>query len=331
MLNLDLSTAMAVLAQTLPTAGAEAGVAGQRGGGGAGGAGGSVDVLSLALQGGVLVLAIVAAWMLWKRDVLRPGSFTRLGRDERRAALMPGDELLWLGLAGGVFICGMVLALASQAVVPMLRPADDLQGLVMRLGLSTAPLAAGVLTLWVMFAPRAGCGSRGQTAGATSNAARNALRGLGLFAMTVPILLVLGAAASWMVSVATGQAPPGIAHATLSMIVTRRDDPWVWALVAMVVIAVPVMEEVLYRGLLQTALVQLTGSTWMGIGITSVAFVAVHFGSVPPAQFAFAVVPLGVLSVSMGIALERTRSLAAPIVMHVLFNASNVLVAMLSA
>ncbi|MFN8731334.1 MAG: hypothetical protein ACK5Z4_15925, partial [Planctomyces sp.] len=134
MLNLDLSTAMTVLAQTLPTAGAEAGA------GGNGGASGSVDVLSLALQGCVLVLAIVAAWMLWRRDVLRPGSFTRLGRDERRAALMPGDELLWLGLAGGVFICGMVLALASQAVVPMLRPADDLQGLVMRLGLSTAPL-----------------------------------------------------------------------------------------------------------------------------------------------------------------------------------------------
>ncbi len=341
MLAHDLITTTAVLAQAVASGDGGTAVPGAAGGANAGANAGVAGAGSgwLALQGCLLLLALVATWVLWKRDVLRPGSFTRLGRRERLSVLGPGDELLWLGLAGGVFVCGVLLAVLSQVLVPMLGPADDLQRSVMTLALSTGPLAAGALTLWLLFATRAGCGVTGQTqsgaAGVMRRGMRGAIwgliRGAGLFAIMLPMLLVLSAAATWLVTRMSGQTPPGIVHTTLSMIVTRRDDPWTWALVALVVLAVPVVEEVLYRGLLQTALVQMTGSTWIGIGTSSVAFVAVHFGSVPPGQFAFAVVPLGVLSVAMGIALERTRSLSAPIVMHMLFNAANVALAVLSA
>ena len=51
-----------------------------------------------------------------------------------------------------------------------------------------------------------------------------------------------------------------LAHGTLRMLSEHAGDRWWWALVAGIVIAAPIVEETLHRGLIQTALVRATAS-----------------------------------------------------------------------
>src|SRR5262249_14178247 len=85
------------------------------------------------------------------------------------------------------------------------------------------------------------------------------------------------------------------------------------------VIAAPIAEECFFRGLLQTALVNLLQSRWVAIGISSVAFGAVHIGQ---PHIVPALIFLGLL---LGYAYERTGGLLAPILIHALFNLKNLI------
>jgi membrane protease YdiL (CAAX protease family) len=93
------------------------------------------------------------------------------------------------------------------------------------------------------------------------------------------------------------------------------------------VIAAPVLEEVLYRGLLQDAIRRATGRPWISITVTSLVFMMMH------ASIAdwHALPPLFVLSLGLGWAYERTGRLATPIIMHAGFNLANLAVAMSQA
>lgn len=106
-----------------------------------------------------------------------------------------------------------------------------------------------------------------------------------------------------------------------------------WSLRALVfvvaAVAAPVLEELLFRGLFQTAirtfLVDLNypHSAWLSIGASSVLFAAAHADAGHwPALF--------VLSVCMGYSYEKSGSLFRPIFIHALFNGINV-VAVLTA
>jgi membrane protease YdiL (CAAX protease family) len=89
------------------------------------------------------------------------------------------------------------------------------------------------------------------------------------------------------------------------------------------VAVVPVFEEMLFRGLLQTMLRSFLGKAWLSIIISSGLFSMVH-GNVPhwPALFA--------LSVCMGYAYEKSGSLFRPIFIHSLFNAISIIAALYS-
>lgn len=76
----------------------------------------------------------------------------------------------------------------------------------------------------------------------------------------------------------------------------------------------PVAEELFFRGLMQTLLVNLTGSRWAAIALASAAFGAVHF------QQGHAVAALALLAAIMGLAYERTGTLVYPILIHAAFN-----------
>jgi membrane protease YdiL (CAAX protease family) len=93
--------------------------------------------------------------------------------------------------------------------------------------------------------------------------------------------------------------------------------------VAAVLIA-PIIEELLFRGLLQSTLRSLGYGPWLSIAIGSFFFVLFHAApSHWPALF--------VLSMSLGYSYERSGSLLRPIFIHAIFNVTSVLATLLIA
>lgn len=87
---------------------------------------------------------------------------------------------------------------------------------------------------------------------------------------------------------------------------------------------VPFMEELLFRGFLQTWIRRFLGR-WGGIALTSVIFSAVHFSKSQGASNVMLLTSLFVLSLFLGLLYERQKTLWAPIGLHVAFNALSVL------
>lgn len=101
----------------------------------------------------------------------------------------------------------------------------------------------------------------------------------------------------------------------------------VWLQVVTAVFAaviVPVFEELLFRGFLQTSISSATGNRWLAIVLTSLLFACLHpVMTHVPALFA--------LSCGLGYAYERSGSLLRPIFMHMLFNGLSVAGTLLSS
>lgn len=87
-------------------------------------------------------------------------------------------------------------------------------------------------------------------------------------------------------------------------------------LIGFAVVVAPVFEEFFFRGFAYPALKQRWGAG-RALVIVSGAFAFIHF-------HAPSIGPLFALSIGLGLAYELTGSLLAPIVMHALFNATNV-------
>ena len=92
---------------------------------------------------------------------------------------------------------------------------------------------------------------------------------------------------------------------------------WVVALVIVVVVGAPVVEELMYRGMIQTGFVATWGAR-VGVVLTAAVFAGIHF-SWPefPALFAFALV--------LGAGRHRAGRLGPAIMAHVGFNACGLL------
>ena len=85
----------------------------------------------------------------------------------------------------------------------------------------------------------------------------------------------------------------------------------------------PLVEEVLFRGIIQGELLNRSSLAIRDLGIsranliTSILFVGLHFVNHPPSWALAVLVP----SLTLGHIRERYPSLAAPILLHILFNA----------
>lgn len=151
---------------------------------------------------------------------------------------------------------------------------------------------------------------------------RAALLGVGALALVWPMTAVSGWVAG-LILTALGHAPPRVAHETLRMLLDAEVGVWPLMLALMVVVAAPIVEEVMYRGLLQDLLRRREMPPWVAITATSIVFALMHWSAAEPN----AVVALFVLSMGFGWIYERTGRLAAPIAMHALFNAGNLVLA----
>ncbi len=155
------------------------------------------------------------------------------------------------------------------------------------------------------------------------------LKGIGLgLLLALAVIPMTGAASSvtlWVASV-LGRAPTdAIAHETLDAILDPDAGQWRWVLIAGAVIVTPIVEEVLFRGLLQSAIAAVLPWRWGAVLVATALFTLAHttggieWHSLPA---------IAVLGLAMGIAYERTGRLVVPIAMHLAFNLANVLLAM---
>lgn len=105
-------------------------------------------------------------------------------------------------------------------------------------------------------------------------------------------------------------------HQSLQLLMTT-DSLLIRLLVAMfAVFIVPVFEELLFRGFLQSSISGWTENPWLAIVGTSLLFTILH-----PVQHQ---ISLFFLSCALGYAYERSGSLFRPIMMHAFFNGTSV-------
>ncbi len=93
-------------------------------------------------------------------------------------------------------------------------------------------------------------------------------------------------------------------------------------IIVVAVVIAPVLEEMLFRGLFQTAIRSFFSKPWLSVVISSVLFAAFHQPGHWPALF--------VLAVCLGYSYEKSGSLFRPIFIHSLFNATAVIAALYS-
>ncbi len=266
-----------------------------------------------------LAAVAVVLGVLWMADVVRPASLSRAGGREvanhpwwiwfaAAAATLVGTTF---GQAFAALGLGLTTAPTQTRELAIIGVASYSSGIVVAAGLAwlihgSAPLA-GLRPTW-----------------------RGALLGAFGAVLCWPIvtatgMLLVGVHEAW-----TGEPVPRLAHATLERLVAGTMDPWALVLIGCAVIGAPVLEEIMYRGFVQSGMLRATGRAWLSLVGASVFFGLMHVaGGAGMPWYAVAVVT--VLSVCMGVAFERTRDLGAPLVMHVLFNAGNVAMALLTS
>lgn len=300
----------------------------------------------------VYALVLAAPWCvvwLWRRDVLRPGSLVRL--TERGGLRNPSaiNAAAWLGAAIATF----------AATVFGAGIAGSLLGVPRGRGTSADPGAAALVDLAAYFAAAAVgflCAGLISRVGRESGASARSLglesgpadwgKGLGGLLVTLPLCVSAGAAAALAAKLFQAE-PERVAHSTLREIVANRHAWHAWLKSAMAILGAPVMEELVYRVFLQSAIISAlarlraaraggvpitsAADVFWGIALSTAAFVLPHASMVGGPAGWNALPSLAILGVGLGVVYERTRSPLAPIVMHAGFNAVNVAAAMLTA
>ena len=111
---------------------------------------------------------------------------------------------------------------------------------------------------------------------------------------------------------------PEIPVQQLLQVILETRSAWVVALAAIVAVVVaPISEEMLFRGFLQPALGRWTGRR-PAILLGAAFFAAAHMDL-------YAMPALLALGIALGYVYDRTRSLAAPVALHMAFNGMTLL------
>ena len=169
--------------------------------------------------------------------------------------------------------------------------------------------------------------NRGRSPRTTSpvGLSRAVLWGLFGFVVALPVSQSLGMLAGLLQSFFSDAETPVLAHDTL---VAISRDPWAgWSVTIsiLVILVTPCLEEFAYRGLLQQGFRKLGSGRLSAILLTSLMFVFMHVPNLDSGSMVEPLVALLSLSLILGWLYERTGRLLTPILVHALFNASNLL------
>ncbi|MEM7228555.1 MAG: type II CAAX endopeptidase family protein [Planctomycetota bacterium] len=252
---------------------------------------------------GVIALALVGASGIWR---LRDQSLEERSRIDPLAAL-------------GLFLAYMLLSVIAAQVAYAMRGIENIEltatkDIVIVVGSSylvQVLMIIGYLML-VVRRPR-------------MSWIRSVGVGVIAIALTIPIVMGTTAVLRWIMSIVQNEPIDQIGHSTLDQMLAAPRDGWLIMQMLLVTIGAGIVEEVAYRGVVQQGLRSVGIGPWPAIIATSLIFAGMH-ASVVDAE---AIVGLFLLSLALGWACERTGRLSACTTMHVLFNATNLVLAML--
>ena len=265
--------------------------------------------------GGVVWVSALCVWLRrGRRDPLR-GSPIRINR------ITP--LVFWFALLGYVFAGGLGLALSTYLVPPGLSEIarTNWQGVVASCLMQVATIIGTLaLAAWAFRAGWRGFGLR------TRGVMTEFLWALGGWLAGLSLCTLV----AWATEIVIHFLNPGFEPPDHDVFAALKSDEMTTGMQVLVVssaaILAPIGEEFFFRGILQTALAKVVPARWgslqhrwIAILLAASAFGLMH--SVTP-QYIPALIVLGII---LGYLYERRGSLAAPILVHVLFNAKSLL------
>jgi uncharacterized protein len=285
-----------------------------------------MDDWQMWLSGAIwlLPLAAVILWLWYRKGFLSPGAFRDApDRDVPVTAvdLLPGLGLMILGaLALRVFAARVYVG--EPQIVPGDSGADATNAFSATVAILVSQLLLmGLPAVW--FAVRAAMGEAGfRRSGLLPRRPMRDLRWAGIALLGVVPVVMATTLIVTGISLLAGQSTPMIGHQMLEQMRSQESVlPLVMLLVSAVVVA-PLLEELVFRGLLQTALLNTLGPQrrWLILLLASILFASTHLGAAIWQSLA----ALTVLSMVLGFLYERTGSLWPSILVHAGFNAWNV-------
>lgn len=248
-------------------------------------------------------VSILIVWLVWF------GGFKALRRAPVRRNRLIGFEgvvllFAWLLLMMGI---NMVIPLLFPSATFLFRQTLSYPAMAL---LEISLIAAIVMLARHTFARRLkGFGLNVRTVGPDA--------GLALVYLTAVYPLIL--LALWAVAAAGQFFRKDFSievHQSLTFLAENTHPAMTVLIVLFAAVIVPVFEEMLFRGLLQTTVRSWTHSPWTAILLTSLLFSILHPVTHIPALF--------VLSCGLGYAYERSGSLFRPILMHIFFNSVSI-------
>lgn len=282
-------------------------------------------ILTLTLYLLVLALGAVALAGLWRAGCLNRSALA--AGPARPTGLHPLDVLvvfvlMVLGAELGQGVIGYLLAgraVTDPAVSTLEQAGVVLVGQLVGKGPAVVYVLVRVLI-------EAGGGKGLRALGLNTRQGRWQLRVTGLALLAgLPILYALGVLVN-LIGAALGFEPPTVAHEMLVMLQEADSLEGVLAIVVSAVLVAAVLEEVLFRGLLQSVLLAWWGPAWRWtiVVVAAALFAVIHLG----AASWNALPTLFVLGLILGWLYERTGSLWPPILLHAAFNAFNIALVM---
>ena len=264
------------------------------------------EALGGALVG--LFLFSIAAWIFWKRGFFAPPP-------QERFSLVSGFSLL------SIFCLyfGLMLLFYPLAAGLVSERARAALSLLMPLAATLAAVAFTWSSEKLRFSiwnPRSKRGAE---------LAVDFLRGVLSWFFAYPLIYFIASASALLLIWITGEFPSDLEQSPIRYIRSLPIDSGLfWLAMFLVAGAIPLAEELLFRGYLQSWLLGKLGAFW-SILITSLIFAAIHFTE-EQAELNLQILPsLFALSLLLGFLYEQRQSLWAPIGLHAAFNTASLL------
>lgn len=294
------------------------------------------DFLGLAF---FIILTGAVIWAVKRFDLLRRRTTAHDRYDAIAQAVQPPGStmprniglMLVMGAMALWFLSGLASSLPSLSVGPDDPDPDPITMAALAIGSMSAVAVLAIAIAWIAWHPL------GRMLGMPTSV-RSLIADLKLGALATvlampPVLLVAASVALILALLAQAgviSPPDPLAHDLLrDLFSAPRTGAW-WAVIAIVIVAVPIAEELIYRGLLQTGFRAAAGTgptrrtgrlDWFALGLTAGLFTIVHL----PVVSAHSMPILLALALIMGLAYERTGRITVPIMIHTGFNGLNIL------
>lgn len=277
-----------------------------------------------ALDASLLIYAVagVVVWLIvWWRGYLRRDS---LGDAPKRLATLGARELgvgLVLLVLGSI-LAGVVVRVFGIAVAPEQAPNIPWRYVAqLYIGQFTAQLPAVAYLL-----AAAGAAPGGVRAIGLVPERRDPLIALFAACLALPMVLGMIAATVAAATIFFHAAPPPRGHVLLTIMDQTHDRAAVAAMIISAILFAPLFEELLFRGLIQTAAVNLLGGSrrWSAVLLVAGLFTLMHVTALHPLTLP----GMFLLSLIFGWLYERTGRLWPGVLLHVLFNGINTLISM---